>query len=309
MRKRDYFWTWAARSIGHSFGKADAVSAAIGIFGPLALQGMKVQRWHQIMSSDLIWQVPVGVFLTFLIVRLIMAPYWMHQDAEKAWTKETSDLRKELASYNDPTLFFGATKIEYEIGSAKHKSIARVSLTHNGSRSIKDTRVRVVGIAPISPNAAQSTRELCDAVVPFFLNTKFDCRDVFKLHNQHAPEWLDVAFTVKTVNILFLLRTKSGVGSDRPLPRGDYVIVLEASGDNAHPAIGAFLLGDRDEEMVFQPLGKPIGNILSKDHPLAKFDSVFSPPSELRDRQIPKPHIAVSDHHSETQSLPTISST
>ena len=270
MRKRQYFSTWTSRAFVHSFGRADAVSTAIGIFGPFLLKLLKGDRGHEMMSSDLVWQIPLGSFAVLAAYRIVMTPYWMHQEAEARWNGEAAAMKSMLVGNDDPVLTFGETKTEHKIGSMKHETIARIALRHTGPRSVTNTRVRVVGLAPISPSAPESIKELCDVVVPFFLNTKFDGRDVFELHNQRAPEWIDVAFIVKTVDILFLLRTKSGQGSDRPLPRGDYIIVLEANGHNARPALGVFLLGDRAEELIFQPLAKPIGHVLGEDHPLAK---------------------------------------
>jgi hypothetical protein len=180
-------------------------------------------------------------------------------------------LAQRLAAYSDPTLSFGETKIEYRIGSMKYESIARIALSHDGVRSVGNTRVRVVGLAPICPNAKDQVRDLCHSLPPFFLKTKFDELDVFELHNQLSPEWIDVAFMVKGCTILFLIRSKAGVkGSDRPVPLGDYVIVLEASGHNARPALGVFLIGDRGDELVFQRLPKPIGEVLGPDHDLAR---------------------------------------
>jgi hypothetical protein len=75
-----YFRAVFKEAFSHAFSVADFVSSAIGFLLP------PLWRWFRlggdIMDSAIAWQIPACAFGFFFVLRLILAPYWMHKEVE-----------------------------------------------------------------------------------------------------------------------------------------------------------------------------------------------------------------------------------
>jgi hypothetical protein len=85
MRKNRYYWRCVKTAWKHSYGRVDAITSFIGLFGPpfakLAF-GVEVD-----MNGSLAWQMFAGLAIAFFLGRLALAPYWIHQEDEAAIEK------------------------------------------------------------------------------------------------------------------------------------------------------------------------------------------------------------------------------
>ena len=96
MGKSQYYKHWLGVSFRHSIDISDGVAFLIGIVVPIIRQ--VIPDWDSIMS-ELAWQLPLGVFSTVILFRLILAPYWIHKDKEKQMeviTQEKAKLEQQL---------------------------------------------------------------------------------------------------------------------------------------------------------------------------------------------------------------------
>ena len=86
-----FYWKWIEVSVKPSFGLADGIGFVLGIAIPVVIHF--VPRWETAMSN-LAWQIPLGIFSTIFLIRLILAPYWIYKQQEV----EISGLEGKLAS-------------------------------------------------------------------------------------------------------------------------------------------------------------------------------------------------------------------
>src|SRR5690349_11817683 len=76
-----FYASWLAIGFRHSFGKSDAIAGFLGVALPAIAHWGGTQEGA--MMGDLAWEIPLGVFTALFVVRLLLAPYWMHQEREK----------------------------------------------------------------------------------------------------------------------------------------------------------------------------------------------------------------------------------
>ena len=93
-----YFWRWLRTAFTHSIGLVDLVSGFAG--AAVALVTHFAPAWAPTVSA-LSWQIPIWAALAVIVVRLVLAPYWMHQeDAVKMGQLEdlrlTQDRRRAI---------------------------------------------------------------------------------------------------------------------------------------------------------------------------------------------------------------------
>ncbi len=139
MKKKAYYWLWLRIAFRHSIGLGDGVGFLIGIVAPVIRQF--IPNWDSAMN-ELAWQIPLGVFGSIVMVRLLLSPYWIHKDGKK----ECNELLALLEA--KPSLWIRAegltllTDIKKELFPRKiawyfNVSIANCSPTqHLGIRSI-----------------------------------------------------------------------------------------------------------------------------------------------------------------------------
>jgi hypothetical protein len=239
---------------------------------------------------DAVWNtkpqnLPLIAWLCLVITIVVVANYSAFQRLHDEQEQKRKDYETRLAAYDDPDLVLSDPIVELAGGGLW---IARIALRHTGSRSVQNTKVRVIGISPIK--STPSLIAECREIVPAMLAPKNEAPGPFELHSQSSATCVEVAFYRQNdVRIFFAV---SPIHSHLPLqmlPVGDYLVVLQATGHNAHEALCACVLGDltkdsevdgeQDHELVFRPLTKQIGDVLGKDHPLAKeFDHRINPP-------------------------------
>lgn len=101
MRKIvDYYRRWLQVAIWHAYGRADFIAGLLGIFGPPILRWFSVKNADTLMGT-LAWQIPLSCFVTLAIVRLIGAPYWMHQEEEKKRAEVEAERAQLMALMDD----------------------------------------------------------------------------------------------------------------------------------------------------------------------------------------------------------------
>ncbi len=80
MGKRKYFSQWIYIAFRHSIGIGDGVAFLIGLAIPIIRQ--LIPGWETVIL-ELGWQIPLGVFSSVIVIRLLLAPYWMYKRLEK----------------------------------------------------------------------------------------------------------------------------------------------------------------------------------------------------------------------------------
>ncbi len=80
MGKRGFYWLWLSTAFRHSIWRGDGVAFLLGIAIPIARNA--VPNWESVMN-ELTWQIPLGVFGSIVLVRLILAPYWLYKEKVK----------------------------------------------------------------------------------------------------------------------------------------------------------------------------------------------------------------------------------
>lgn len=77
MRKREYYWQWLRVAFRRTIGMGDGVGFLAGIIIPIILRF--IPNWKPVMS-ELLWQIPLGVFGGIVLIRLSLAPYWIYKE-------------------------------------------------------------------------------------------------------------------------------------------------------------------------------------------------------------------------------------
>jgi hypothetical protein len=94
---RNYYKQWIKTALSGAWGAMSVVSTFLGIVIAAitdthpAWMGDRVLR---LIASFGGWIIPIGIFSAFLLVRLILAPYWMHQEAALKIPKPEDDRTK-----------------------------------------------------------------------------------------------------------------------------------------------------------------------------------------------------------------------
>jgi hypothetical protein len=119
-----YYWRLFGTAFHHSYGRADAISGAIGVLGPLSLRLLGSRDPDGIVGS-LAWQIAFGFFASFLVVRLIAAPYWMHQEDEAKRKAERAEAERKRAEL----------EAELEAEQTRRKTLSDQRSRREGQRS------------------------------------------------------------------------------------------------------------------------------------------------------------------------------
>jgi hypothetical protein len=91
----DYYREWLAKSFKRSWGLWDTLGTLLGAICPLLAH--YVPRWESAMGR-LAWEIPLSAFCGLALVRLPLAPYWIHRDNEEKRKKKEAELNFETAS-------------------------------------------------------------------------------------------------------------------------------------------------------------------------------------------------------------------
>jgi hypothetical protein len=76
MRARSFYWRWLRTAFRHSLGPID-LWTGIAAAGLAIIDHYIPER--QLMSA-LAWQIPIWALPAIMLVRLLVAPYWMNQE-------------------------------------------------------------------------------------------------------------------------------------------------------------------------------------------------------------------------------------
>lgn len=77
-----FYKRWLTVAIGHAFGPADALAGALGMAVPAIIA---VYPGLSGSLADLTWQLPLGIFVALLMVRAILAPFWIYRNLEEQY--------------------------------------------------------------------------------------------------------------------------------------------------------------------------------------------------------------------------------
>lgn len=79
MGKRAYYRLWAWTAFRRSLSVADAFAGVLGLVLPPIPKLLQLPDDWGRSIAELAWQLPIGVLVAFFVVRLLLAPYWIHQ--------------------------------------------------------------------------------------------------------------------------------------------------------------------------------------------------------------------------------------
>jgi len=94
MGLRSYYRNWLWQAFRHALGPADAAGVIVGAIMPPIAHFLPKEAPA---LNSLAWQIPLGALTATAIVRLILAPYWIH----KATSKERDEACKALQQQVD----------------------------------------------------------------------------------------------------------------------------------------------------------------------------------------------------------------
>jgi hypothetical protein len=78
-----------------AYGIADAISGGLGM---IVAAAVAFEPGMHPLLNDLVWQVPLGAFLTIFAVRLVLSPYWTYKELEK----ENIENKKKVEQLSQP---------------------------------------------------------------------------------------------------------------------------------------------------------------------------------------------------------------
>jgi len=89
------FYGRLMREVFHpSWGWTDSIATALGIIGPLFTHFFpKLEA----QMTPLVWEIPVGIFSALVVVRLLIAPFWLYKDRQAFADHREIVLRCEIA--------------------------------------------------------------------------------------------------------------------------------------------------------------------------------------------------------------------
>jgi hypothetical protein len=76
----EFYWQWISKAFRHSISRVDGIAFFLGIFIPFLI------RYYPGMEQKLqalIWQIPLSIFVIIVIVRLLLAPYWLYKEKQQ----------------------------------------------------------------------------------------------------------------------------------------------------------------------------------------------------------------------------------
>jgi hypothetical protein len=85
VRRRDYYRRWLSIAFVHSWTVTDTIASALGLAVP-ALTKLFPDRGDM---SDLAWQIPLCALGAIFLSRLVLAPWWIHQEQEQGHAANT----------------------------------------------------------------------------------------------------------------------------------------------------------------------------------------------------------------------------
>jgi len=85
---------WLSATFNQPWTHASSVATALGALVPLLIRLRPA--WAQALT-DLIWQIPLGVFATWGIARMALAPYWLHQEDAAIHLASITESEKQIA--------------------------------------------------------------------------------------------------------------------------------------------------------------------------------------------------------------------
>src|SRR3972149_7791118 len=84
-----FYWQWLYKAFRHSISIVEKIAILLSIIIPLFI------RYYPGMEQKLqalIWQIPLSIFVIIVIIRLLLAPYWLYKDKQQ----EIIDLKGQL---------------------------------------------------------------------------------------------------------------------------------------------------------------------------------------------------------------------
>jgi hypothetical protein len=88
-----FYREWLVLAFRSPWGLSDSIATVLGLAVPLV--GRVVPSWASAMQ-DLVWQIPLGILSALAVVRLVIAPYWMIQQARQDSEAQRAELRLEI---------------------------------------------------------------------------------------------------------------------------------------------------------------------------------------------------------------------
>ena len=75
-----FYGRWLSISLRRPFGVADGIGVALGTLAPIMVRSFPAS---ESAVTELLWQIPLGIFASIGLVRLGRAPYWMYQERDE----------------------------------------------------------------------------------------------------------------------------------------------------------------------------------------------------------------------------------
>ncbi len=90
---QQFYMRWFRVAADHAWSASDFIASALGIIIPIIAHYQP--KWESKMTP-LIWEIPLCVFGTLCISRLIAAPYWIYKERHVDAGRESDELRKTI---------------------------------------------------------------------------------------------------------------------------------------------------------------------------------------------------------------------
>lgn len=98
-------WLVVKRAFSLSFGVADVISTIIGLFGGLITYVFPNLQSYVSFGA---WSIPLLIFIAFVSIRLLLAPYWLFSD--KKLEKEQLDEKIRKITQSQPNIVIDQTR-------------------------------------------------------------------------------------------------------------------------------------------------------------------------------------------------------
>lgn len=98
---RNYYLRWLARTFRGPWGLSSLAGSILALLVPLALRYAPAAKLHATVVNDLVWQVPLGLFIALAAIRFLRVPHELHAE-ESACTARAEDQLRAITGEHRP---------------------------------------------------------------------------------------------------------------------------------------------------------------------------------------------------------------
>lgn len=249
MHFRDYCWRWLCESWKHSYGVADFVAGAVGLFGPVLCYVVGLQPDD---APDLAWQIPLAVFGALFVVRFVGAPYWLHVASDKQWTTRLKAAQDEITTRDAEIVTLKQTDVSLLI-----EEDFNIALVMNGRidllvKSTATSRtVHAVSLTLVEFIQVPACHQFINEAWPFGVNSNGDAASDLDAGSQLRVPFVEL----RDGQFVRVLAGEFGHTNWYGNANGAmYRVSVRATGRNAHPVTVSYIVGTAKSGLFFRRL-------------------------------------------------------